>query len=216
MPGDAELAKESLLHFPLLAIPGFGHSFRCRNPGFNGDHDRGRVISWLDEVYRIEPRPVSAEQVHGKTVAAVSEQDRGETRLGADGLTTDRPGVVLQIWVADCAALYLIDPVKKAVGLLHSGKKGTEANILAEAVCGMQRDYGSKARDLYLQISPCIRPPHYEVDIASMIAQQAAKLQIEHVSDCGLDTASDLDRFYSYRQERGKTGRMLARLWIER
>ena len=59
-------------------------------------------------------------------------------------------------------------------------------------------------------LGPCIRPPHYEVDFAGEIGRQAGRAGVGNFLDCGLDTAADLDRFYSYRLESGKTGRMMA------
>ena len=59
-------------------------------------------------------------------------------------------------------------------------------------------------------LGPCIRPPDYEVDFASEISRQAARAGVGNFIDCGLNTASDPARFYSYRKELGKTGRMMA------
>ena len=97
-----------------------------------------------------------------------------------------------------------------AIGLLHSGKKGTEANIFQRALERMQRDFGTRAGDVTAVLGPCIRPPHYEVDFAAQICRQAARAGVGNFIDCGLNTASDLSRFYSYRKELGKTGRMMA------
>jgi copper oxidase (laccase) domain-containing protein len=59
-------------------------------------------------------------------------------------------------------------------------------------------------------LGPCIRPPDYEVDFAREIQQQAKQAGVGLFHDSGLNTAADLSRFYSYRKEMGKTGRMLA------
>ncbi len=129
---------------------------------------------------------------------------------GVDGLVTGVPGVVLAIYVADCGAIWLADRVTGAVGLLHSGRKGTEANIFKEALGKMELSFGTVAADVIAVLGPCIRPPHYEVDFAADIASQAKELGVGTFHDCGLDTAADLERFYSYRAERGETGRMMA------
>jgi len=94
--------------------------------------------------------------------------------------------------------------------LLHSGKKGTESNILEKSVERMAADFGSRPQDLIVVLSPCIRPPDYEVDFAAQIGRQAEQSGIGNFIDCGLNTASNLQRFYSYRKELGKTGRMMA------
>ena len=64
--------------------------------------------------------------------------------------------------------------------------------------------------DLIAQISPCIRPPHYENDFAAEIARQLEAAGIRDIHDCGTCTATDPDSYYSYRREKGFTGRMLA------
>jgi copper oxidase (laccase) domain-containing protein len=61
-----------------------------------------------------------------------------------------------------------------------------------------------------VQLSPCIRPPHYEIDFAAEIVRQCRELGVTAVHDCGVCTACDLARYYSYRAEKGRTGRMLA------
>ena len=75
----------------------------------------------------------TAEQVHGKEIALVSEL-AGEKRCfsGVDGLVTDQPGISLGVYVADCCAVFLVDPVRNAVGLVHSGKKGTALSIVTQ------------------------------------------------------------------------------------
>jgi polyphenol oxidase len=129
---------------------------------------------------------------------------------GVDGLITGDRDTVLAIHVADCGAIWLADRRTKAIGLLHSGKKGTDGNILARAVDTMRSRFGSRPGDIVAVLSPCIRPPDYEVDFAAEIARQAAAAGVVDFHDCGLNTAADLGRFYSYRVERGKTGRMMA------
>jgi copper oxidase (laccase) domain-containing protein len=112
--------------------------------------------------------------------------------------------------VADCCAVYLVDPVRSAIGLVHSGKKGTELGIVSKAIESMAQHFGSRASDLVVQLSPCIRPPHYEIDFAANIVRQCRDLGVSSVNDCAVCTACDLDRYYSYRAEKGRTGRMLA------
>ncbi len=152
---------------------------------------------------------VIAEQVHGNEVATV-ETAPSTTIPGADGIATAAPGLCLAIYVADCAAVYIADRRNRAIALVHSGKKGTELGIVSNAVKTMSEKFGSRPEDLVVQIAPCIRPPHYETDFASEIARQAREAGVTEVHDCGRCTASDPERYYSYRREKGRTGRMLA------
>jgi hypothetical protein len=133
---------------------------------------------------------------------------------GCDGIITNQRGVALGIYVADCCAVYIVDPKTPAIGLVHSGRKGTELGVVTNALNQMIERFGSNPDEMIVQLSPCIRPPHYEVDFAAEIVQQCRTLGVREIHDSRVCTACDLDRYYSYRGEKGKTGRMLALLGI--
>ena len=208
---------------PLRGIPGVRAGWMGRVEGVDVACDRDRAMRALrpmhdEEICRFAPGAAwwRAEQVHGAEVAVVPGMatvpaaDGLPVVPGADGLLTAQTGVVLSIYVADCGAIWLADRGTGAIGLLHSGKKGTEAEILQCALDRMAREFGTRAADVTAVLGPCIRPPHYEVDFAAEIGRQAMRAGVGNFIDCGLDTASDLSRFYSYRMELGKTGRMMA------
>lgn len=209
--------------FPALsAASGFNHTFTLRHPGINVAVDREeallRLTDWHHEmlVSQLGIQPsclVTAEQVHGNRVAIVDQAGRGVEKA-ADGLICARPGIALGIYVADCCAVYLIDPVTRSFGVLHSGKKGTEQNITGGAIALMASRFAVDPANLVVQLSPCIRPPAYEVDFAAAIREQAraAGASSANIHDERICTSSDLSRYYSYRMEQGKTGRMLALL----
>lgn len=165
-------------------------------------------FSW-DDLHR-------AEQTHGTDIAFVKKDSTAQTWPEVDGLITQDTGILLGIYVADCGAVYIVDPVKHVIALLHSGKKGTEGNITGKAITMMQEQYGSQPSDLHVVLAPCIRPPAYEVDFASQIREQAlaAGVPDSQYTDSAICTTSELSSFYSYRQEKGSTGRMLALLGL--
>ncbi len=70
--------------------------------------------------------------------------------------------------------------------------------------------FESAPEDLVVQLSPCVRPPFYEIDFATQIVTQLRAAGVGRIDDCGENTGADLERFYSYRMEKGSTGRMLA------
>lgn len=162
-----------------------------------------------------------AEQVHGCEVAVVpgSPQIIAADGLpvvpGVDGLVSHTPGLVLAIYAADCGVIWLADRQTGAIGLLHSGKKGSEGNILKAGLEMMARRFGSRAEDVVAVLGPCIRPPDYEIDFAAQIGEQAEQARLGSFLDCGINTASDPGRYYSYRRELGKTGRMMAMITCE-
>jgi copper oxidase (laccase) domain-containing protein len=206
--------------FAALDLPGVRHAFICRVPGLEVGVERVEALRRLDEFHTEMRRALgfgamllaTAQQVHGNHVAEVGADAGTLPAEGADGLVTNQRNVALGIYVADCCALYLVDPVRRAIGLAHSGRKGTELGIAAAAIRRMWECFGSQPGDIIAQISPCIRPPHYEVDFAARIAEQCRECGVRKVVDCGKNTAADLSRYYSYRAEHGKTGRMLALL----
>ncbi|MFT5104423.1 MAG: copper oxidase (laccase) domain-containing protein [Pseudoalteromonas tetraodonis] len=212
--------RHAIETFPELeSLPGLVHGFIVRQAGVEVTTDREGTLERLQPGFDVSiselglerERLARAEQVHGGVVAMVSDSG---ISAGADGLITNTPSLALGIVVADCCAVYIVDPIKRAIGLVHSGKKGTEANISGTAIRQMSAAYGSSPRDLLVRLSPCIRPPAYEVDIAAQIREQVRQAGVPESSihDDGTCTTSDLDRFYSYRAEKGATGRMLALL----
>ncbi len=206
------------------------HAFTQRIPGINVSHDKAEVLNRLDAAHRdirneigIGDWPLfTAEQIHGNKIAVVDEVESAlradlaaaslPTREfpGCDGIITNQRGVALGIYVADCCAVYIVDPKTPATGLVHSGRKGTELGVVTNAVEQMMGRYGSRPADMVVQLSPCIRPPHYEVDFSRAIVRQCQALGVNKIHDCDTCTACDLDRYYSYRAEKGKTGRILA------
>ena len=206
--------------FPALdALSGVVHGFTLRVPGIEVSRDKVEALARLDATHReirkeygLDGLPfVTAQQVHGNRIGVLETATvDGRCFEGSDGLITNRRGVCLGIYVADCCAVFLVDPVRPAIGLVHSGKKGTELGIAAKAIRAMEEHFGSQSADLVVQLGPCIRPPHYDTDFAAEIVRQCHALGVTAVYDCGVCTACDPSRYYSYRVEKGRTGRMLA------
>ncbi len=199
------------------------HRFVLRQPGVDVDGERDEVIARLRSRHdeHLEAMGfdcdslVLAEQVHGNGVAVVTAETPGAALMpGVDGLISNLPGRVLGIYVADCCAVYLADEAAGSLGLVHSGKKGSELNIVGEAISLMMKEHGAVPARMRVRLSPCIRPPQYEVDFAALIRADAERSGVPaaNILDDGICTSSDLQRYYSYRVEKGRTGRMLALL----
>ena len=211
-------------YFPALsAIKVSRHAFIERIPGIDVSADKAEVLKRLDAVHREARREIgmgdwpllTAQQVHGDKIAVIDRAiNRDQEFADCDGLITNQRKIALGIHVADCCAVYIVDPQTPAIGLVHSGKKGTEFGIAAKAVAAMCEHFGSNPATLIVQLSPCIRPPHYEIDFAANIVEQLRAAGVKQIHDSGASTACDLDRYYSYRMEKGKTGRMLALLGL--
>lgn len=102
-------------------------------------------------------------QTHTTNVAIVKECDRGGRFLETDGMITNVPGICLVTFYADCVPLYFVDPVKRAIGMSHSGWRGTVGKIGKVTVEKMKDTYGSNPADIIAAIGPSICQECYEV-----------------------------------------------------
>ncbi len=113
---------------------------------------------------------VSSAQDHHTFIRRVGKEQHGvgirkpKDMQSVDGLITNEPGVTLVTHYADCVPVYLLDPVKRAIGLVHAGWRGTVARIAEAAVSAMTREFGSRPADLLAGIGPSIGPCCFEVD----------------------------------------------------
>jgi copper oxidase (laccase) domain-containing protein len=210
-----------LEQFSALQQLGVPHGFVPRVSGVALSNDKAVVLANLDDVHHRARRELglardafaTARQVHGRDIAVINTPlPNDRCYENCDGLITNQHDVCLGIYVADCCAIYVVDRKRRAVALVHSGKKGSALGIVANAIKLLRDNFGVDAADLVVQLSPCIRPPHYEIDFAAQIVQQCRDTGIIEIYDSGICTACDLKRYYSYRAEKGRTGRMLALL----
>lgn len=102
-------------------------------------------------------------QTHTTNVAVVRAEDKGRRFMETDGMITNVPGICLVTFYADCVPLYFVDPVKKVIGLSHSGWRGTVGKIGKVTVELMQKTYGSDSKDILAAIGPSICQDCYEV-----------------------------------------------------
>src|SRR5207237_10029918 len=91
-----------------------------------------------------------------------------------------------------------------------SGRKATCRAAATKVISEMLDGFGSEPAGMVVRLGFWIRPPHYVIDFASEIVRQCHALGVKEIHDSGVCTACDLDRYYSYRAEKGRTGRMLA------
>lgn len=155
----------------------------------------------------------SAEQVHGAGVSVVAGHGpEPAVHAGVDALVTGSDRVCLGIYTADCCAVFLADSQRRVIGLVHAGAKGTRLGVVPATLRCMQEAFGCEPADVTALLSPCIRPPLYDWDFAAEIRSQLAGAGVGLVTDSGRCTGADTRSYYSYRVEKGRTGRMLALL----
>uniref|UniRef100_A0A7C4W173 Purine nucleoside phosphorylase n=1 Tax=Desulfatirhabdium butyrativorans TaxID=340467 RepID=A0A7C4W173_9BACT len=180
-------------------------------------------------------RLVCCSQVHGDGVHVLSRQDidsLDERRIIADALITDIPGIVLVIQVADCQPVLLFDPKIRVIANVHSGWRGSIANIVGKTVRVMQERFGSKAEHIRAGIGPSLGPCcaefiHYRTEIPETFWSyridethfdfwrltrdqlMAEGVLEDHIEDSGMCTRCCSDLFFSYRRQK-VTGRFAA------
>lgn len=112
---------------------------------------------------------VLTHQVHKDNIMEVDEGDRGkglirETDIkDTDGFITNKREVALVTFYADCVPLFFLDPVNKAIGLTHSGWKGTVSKIGQKTLEKMIKTYGTDPKDVLIGIGPSIGKCCFEV-----------------------------------------------------
>lgn len=102
-------------------------------------------------------------QTHTTNVAVVHPGDKGRQFMETDGMITDVPGVCLVTFYADCVPLFFVDPVRKVIGLSHSGWRGTVGKIGKVTIEKMCSTYGCAPENILVAIGPSICQDCYEV-----------------------------------------------------
>lgn len=177
-------------------------------------------------------------QIHDNKILIADKPQGAE---GYDAIITNKPNVYVCVTIADCTPVLIYDTKNKAVAAIHAGWRGTVAKIVSETLKLMQVQYGTKGEDCLAFIGACIGKNNFEVGeevaihfsedekwyntsknkyfVDLKLANKKQLLQfgvkennIEISDRC---TISDNAKFYSYRLEKGKTGRMLALIGIK-
>jgi YfiH family protein len=228
-----------------LNLPGMTHGFFGRlggvssgifstlNCGFGSDDDpqsvaenRRRAAGFLGYP---QAQIATPHQVHGIDIVHVTHAWGPKAGPKADGVVTNRPGIVLGVLSADCAPILFADPVARIIGATHAGWRGALAGA-AEATLTAMEALGAKRQDIIAAIGPCIGPKAYEVglefeaahlaadaqalpffrphirsdkryfDLPGYLAHRLSRAQIRTVENLELCTYTHPDRFFSYRR----------------
>ncbi len=151
-----------------------------------------RIALCLDS----EPKDiVCSNQTHTTNVIEVKKKDAGNGIIrqnefvDVDGMVTNEEGLVLATFYADCVPLFFIDKENKAIGLSHSGWRGTVGRIGKETIRLMSEKYGTRPENLICAIGPSICMDCYE--ISREVADVFAKEFKEHVEEILIDKGDD-------------------------
>lgn len=175
----------------------------------------------------------TSRQVHGSEVLIAREPLQAE---GFDAIVTNTPGVVAAVSIADCTPVLIFDPVNRACAAIHAGWRGTVAGITAKTLHTMEEEFGSRPANCLAFIGACISfdafevnadvadhfeatekrydalKDKYHVDLKSANRRQLleAGLPESQVETSPYCTVLNNELFFSHRQEKGLTGRMMA------
>ena len=203
------------------------------NVGFGSDDDRDAVARNRALAMRglgVAPEGLTTlHQVHSAEAVILDGPIPPGQAPRADGMATDRPGVVLGILTADCAPVLLLDPEARVIGACHAGWKGALTGIVEATVTAMAT-LGARPAAIRAVIGPCIAQSSYEVgaefrarflledaesgryftpehapaktrfDLAGYVVLRAWRAGCGEVAWSGEDTLSDPARFFSYRR----------------
>jgi YfiH family protein len=184
-----KLDSRTLVQLPLLTDAGLLHAFTTTATGDLSwaalQTDEGqRSLAALGEQLGFNPADtITAEQVHGATVAVVHLCDScgpGNRLPHTDGLITEEPWPLL-IAVADCFPVILYEPRAPMLGIVHCGWRGTTAGILPRAAARLLREAGAPPSRLLAGIGPGICGQCYEVGEEVVAAAHDAGLSA-HIS----------------------------------
>jgi YfiH family protein len=204
--------------------------------GDDADRVRANRRSALEALGRTGESVFDAWQVHSAEVIIAAAPRGAVPPPQADAILTDRPEVTLMMRFADCVPVLLYDPVRRAVGIVHTGWLGTVRQVVGRAIREMHTHFGTDPADVLAGIGPSIGPDHYPVgpevvealrtsfgasaeqhlratsdavhlDLWSANEQLLREAGVTQIEVAGLCSACHVDDWYSHRGESGRTGR---------
>jgi len=225
------------------------HPWESLNVGGGSGDTRGHIIENRRRMFKSIGRKVESLfdvwQVHStKVVCSDSPRSINQPQEKADAILTGNEQVTLFMRFGDCVPIFIHDPIRRVVGIIHAGWQGTIDKIADKAVQTMKANYHSSPEDLLVGIGPSICPHHYEIgndvilkarrafgnDASEVLLSENGRTNmdlwkanslilreagVKHIQVAGICTACHVDDWYSHRAENGKTGRFGAILALK-
>lgn len=191
----------------------------------------------LVQDYKLPAEPLWLNQVHGTTVVQANSHI-GNIPPEADAVWTDQVNTVCVVLTADCLPILVGNQDATQVAAIHAGWRGLAAGVIEKTITAMASN-----SNLYAWLGPAIGPEIFEIsdEVRQQFLQHDARASVafrsvnhqkwlanlyllatQRLNDCGVYriyggdycTYSDSDRFYSYRRDAGRTGRMASLIWL--
>ncbi|MBI2091946.1 MAG: peptidoglycan editing factor PgeF [Deltaproteobacteria bacterium] len=168
-------------------------------------------------------------QLHSDNIIILKSSENYSFPLEADAFITNERNIACYVRTADCVPILMYDPVKKVIGAIHSGWRGTLLQLATKAVAKFEADFGSRRENIIAAIGPAVGGDCYEVgdeviwkfreagfavanrhldlkEINRSILQNAGIKNIGLIPICNhCDT-----RFASYRRDKSEKGRQIS------
>ena len=228
---------KNLMHAYTTRLDGnshFGNNLAYHVNDIIEDVDRNQYELALHLDYSFESL-IHMNQVHRDKIVSINDSTEvGEIPI-CDAVMTQEKNRPLMVMVADCIPVLIYDPVQEAIAAVHAGRAGIFTEIIPKSIKKMQKNYGSKEKDLLIVLGPSIHQCCYEVgadirdlsvnsgygyairsdrgryylDLISIANKQleACGIENKHIEISSLCTACNTDTFYSYRAEKNNCGR---------
>ncbi|MBA4336911.1 hypothetical protein C0416_04035 [bacterium] len=183
-----------------------------------------------------EENIIILEQIHEDKIFYADKPASGEI-AGHDAAITDKKGIFLLVQIADCQAVSIKDTKLNVIANIHNGWRGSAKNIVGKTIREMAKKFGSNPADLHVTISPSLGPccskfsdPHNElpehlhkyilknnhVDFWKATFDQCLSEGVlrRNINTNGTCTVCSSDKYFSYRADKGDTGRNAVVIWI--
>ena len=228
-----------LKRFPVIA----SFSDRSLDVGFESCiKNRKKILQRIGINYR---DLVCVKQPHKANIIKVNKKYRGKGAVNFksaissfDGLITREKKLPLAVFTADCLSIFLFCPKTNTIGLIHAGWRGTKGEIAKKAIILMKQNFNCKPKDIIVCLGPTIRRCCYEVgnDFKKYFKQglikrngrlflDLIKINKKQLVSCGVKNKNIIDskictscennKFFSYRREKDKAGRMMSVIMLK-
>lgn len=238
----------------LSAVPGLVHGIFTRHGGVSEQPYATLNVAWSngdapeavqENLVRIKSamgvaRMVATKQTHGDNIHVVDEECLAQASVrhpisltsSGDALVTEQRDIGLLIKIADCQAIFLVDPVRHIIANVHCGWRGSTDEVPVKVIAMMKDRFGCRPQDLLAGISPSLgpccaefrnyaeelpaafwrfqtRPTYFDFWAITRWQLICAGLRPEHIEVANRCTVCEANMFFSYRGEK-TTGRNAA------
>lgn len=206
-------------------------SYESLNLGINTNDEKALVLQNREVFFSSFPpemQIIHLNQTHSNIVHNC-DSELFKVFCDGDGLISQQKNKLLCITIADCGSVLFHDKDFTVACAIHCGWKGTQSGIIESALIEISKI--TDLQNIHAYLGPMIRCSNYEVgreflnyfdseyfkehngklyfDLNQLIISKLLKANLASVTDCGFDTFSEPELFFSHRRD-SNSGRMCA------